>query len=66
MEQVCLVLLGKHLTSIARQIADQSVDWNWSNGEQEGIKQHISDARNYLLLLAAILAERQKGDGEDG
>ena len=62
-EQVCMVLLGKHFTSISNQINRGNVTWAWSDGRAEGLKQHISDARNYLLLLAAILTERE---GEDG
>lgn len=66
LETACLVLLGKHLSGIIRQIAGESVSWTWEDDNGEGMKQHISDARNYLLLLAAILEERHGGQAAKG
>jgi hypothetical protein len=57
-EQYCMMLGLKHIQSILRAVADDRYDWTWSKPDGEGLKQHISDARNYLLLAAAIIDEK--------
>lgn len=56
-EQVAATLLAKHIQAILKQVQDDAYSWSWASDEGEGLKQRISDARNYLLLLAACIDE---------
>lgn len=57
--EYCMVLIGKHLDSIRRAVKDpRKIVWEWNSDIGEGLKQRIADARNYLLLLAALIDER--------
>lgn len=59
MEEVCLTYLLKHIQSIALAVRTGKHPWHWHDGQgREGMKQRISDARIYLLLLAACIEER--------
>lgn len=59
--QVATVLLAKHVQGIAKQVMDRTFSWDWSqttpDGQTEGLKQRVADARNYLVLLAACIKE---------
>jgi hypothetical protein len=58
-EEVCIVLMMKHVQAICKMGRDKSVRLGWGgNGAIEGASQRISDARNYLMLLAALIEER--------
>ena len=57
-ESLCFVYAMKHIQSIGRAVGDPSATLTWESGGHEGLGQRISDARNYLVLLAAILSER--------
>jgi len=56
----CMALFGKHMGAIIRAVRSKEPKriwcWRLPSGE-EGLKQRIADARNYLLLLAAIIDE---------
>jgi len=56
-EQVAAVLLAKHIQSILKQVEEGSYTWDWEAARGEGFKQRISDARNYLILLAACIED---------
>lgn len=60
-EMVCLVYLTKHFQSIQRAVESGEYSFSWwdEQGNVEGLKQRISDLRNYLLLLSAILDEKE-------
>jgi len=59
-EEVCLVFLMKHTQAIAKAAMDKSTRLDWGgSGAKEGFSQRISDARNYLILLAALIEERK-------
>jgi len=59
-EEVCVVLMMKHAQAICKMAKDKSVRLGWGGtGAIEGTSQRISDARNYLILLAALMAERE-------
>ena len=64
---VCLLYMLKHLQSLVLAIKSRNYQskWYWSNNGNEGLKQRIADARNYLLLLAACIEEeiRDKHNG---
>ena len=62
-EQVALTYLLKHIQSITVAVQTGSYRWCWEDEAGEGMKQRISDARNYLLLLAAALEE--EGENEN-
>jgi hypothetical protein len=58
-EDVCVVLLMKHVQAIAKSAHDSSTRLGYGGtGAKEGFSQRIADARNYLILLAALIAER--------
>jgi hypothetical protein len=60
-EEVCVVLMMKHMQAISKMARDKSVRLGWGgNGAIEGTSQRISDARNYLVLLAALIQERER------
>ena len=59
-EQIALLYLLKHIQSITLATMSTRYIWGWETEEGEGLKQRIADARNYLLLLAACLDEKQK------
>ena len=62
MEQVALLYLLKHIQSITVAVKTDKYRWCWEDGDGEGLKQRISDARNYLLLLAGCLDELDELD----
>jgi hypothetical protein len=51
---ICYVYLKKHLDSIACYVK------NSTEYTDEGIEGRINDARNYLILLNAIICEQKK------
>ena len=58
-EHYCFTLVMKHIHAIRRVVVlDGEYEWCWSNEWGEGIKQRIADARNYILLLAALMDEK--------
>ena len=63
-EFLCLMYAMKHVQSIARAVNDPGARLTWEAGGHEGLGQRISDARNYLALLAAIFAERGDEDAD--
>ena len=58
-EEVCLTLILKHLQSVQRAVASGIYSANWydENRHIEGLWQRISDLRNYLLLLSALIMD---------
>ena len=66
-EEVCMLYLLKHIQSINRAITSGKYNFTWWNDDVkvEGMKQRIADARNYLLLLAATIDDRQKINPDD-
>jgi hypothetical protein len=63
-EEVCLVFLMKHTQAVAKAAMDPSTRLDWGGtGAKEGFNQRISDARNYLILLAALIKEREPCSG---
>lgn len=60
-EEVCLTYIIKHMQSIQRAVSTGEYINAWWSEEQgvEGIKQRIADIRNYMLLLAAILDDKE-------
>ena len=58
---VCLLYMLKHIQSLVLAIKSRNYQskWYWSNNGNEGLKQRIADARNYLLLLAACIEEER-------
>jgi len=59
-EEVCVVLFMKHAQAICKMAREPSIRLGWGgNGAIEGTSQRISDARNYLILLAALIQERE-------
>ncbi len=61
--EVCLLYLMKHIQSIVLAIktGNYSDKWFWRDEDgNEGLKQRISDARNYLILLGACIEEEVK------
>lgn len=67
-ELVCLQYLVKHIQSILNAIRKEgNLTYTWWEGMDEGLAQRITDARNYLALLAALLKERANDvDAESG
>lgn len=60
-EAYCMALIIKHIDGICQSVLRDRIEWSWGNASREGTKQRISDARNYLLLLAGLLEERLGG-----
>lgn len=59
-EEVCLVFLMKHTQAVAKAAMKPDTRLGWGGtGSIEGFSQRISDARNYLVLLAALIKERE-------
>ena len=60
--ETCLTYIFKHIQSLQQAVASDSYDFTWWGEEKgvEGIKQRIADARNFLLLLAAIMDDEQR------
>ena len=57
---IALTYLLKHILSIAKAVSTGNQPWEWTTKEgHEGLKQRFADARNYLLLLAACIDERE-------
>ena len=57
---VCFLYLMKHIQSIGLAIKDREYKnkWYWNDtNNNEGLRQRIADARNYLLLLAACIED---------
>jgi hypothetical protein len=58
-EEVCLVFMMKHIQAIAKAAMRPGTRLGWGGtGATEGFSQRVSDARNYLILLSAIIEER--------
>ncbi len=51
---------------IVRAVKTGKYAWDWETEDGEGLKQCIADARNYLLLLAALLEEENEHVREEG
>ncbi len=60
-EEVCLTYIIKHMQSLQRAVSTGEYINDWWSEERgvEGIKQRIADIRNYMLLLAAILDDKE-------
>ena len=60
LHQVALVYMLKHISSIQIAAKNDSIlnKWYWSKGTEEGMKQRVADARNYLLLFAACVEDK--------
>lgn len=59
-EEVCLTLILKHIQSIQKTVSSGkyiSPEFIDSTDGTEGFWQRIADARNYLLLLAALIKD---------
>jgi len=65
-EAVCLTYLLKHIQSISLAIRSDNIKWYWidENGN-EGLKNRIVDARNYLALLGEIIDNNLKRNKEE-
>lgn len=62
---VCFLYLMKHIQSIGLAIKDREYKnkWYWNDtNNNEGLRQRIADARNYLLLLAACIEDEANTD----
>jgi hypothetical protein len=60
--QVALVYLFKHVIGVRREVLGGDVDWSWTTESGgEGLMQRIADARNYLILLGALVQEKVEG-----
>ena len=59
MSEVALLYLMKHIQSIVLAVKEDKVKWVWETEGGEGTKQRISDARNYLILLAACIQQEE-------
>lgn len=57
-EKYCSVLLSKHFHAILRAVDKGEYKWCWADEFGEGLKQRIADTRNFLILLAALIAEK--------
>ena len=58
----CATLFMKHFHSVLNAVKKgwiKPTDWVWSGPQGEGLKQHLADARNFLLLLAALIQDEQ-------
>ena len=65
-ETVAMMLAFKHIQGIQNILETRPVGkrgWFWEEGTKEGLKQRIADARNYLLLLAAVLEAQERIGG---
>lgn len=65
---VCLLYLLKHIQSITLAIKSGNYHsrWYWKDERgNEGLKQKIADARNYLLLLAACIEDEGELQGDN-
>lgn len=58
-EQVCMTYLLKHIQSISMAVNhDSQMEFEWKREDgSEGLAQRFADARNYLVLLAALIQE---------
>lgn len=56
-EEVALTHLLKHICSITKAVRERRYAWVWKTDSGEGLKQRFTDARNYLILLAACIDE---------
>ena len=58
-EEYCMTLIIKHIQSLQRAVADRQYCRAFFDEKRgiEGTWQRISDVRNYLLLLAAIIED---------
>lgn len=61
-EKYCSVLLSKHFHAILRAVDLGTYKWIWADELGEGLKQRISDLRNFAVLLAALIEERIGAD----
>ncbi len=61
--EVALCYLMKHIQSIGVAVETGNFKWIWHDKEgNEGMKQRLADARNYLLLLGACLEQEREND----
>ena len=61
--QTGLTWFLKHIHGICKAIESGNYEWCWENESGEQLKQRISDARNYLLLIAACLEDEHGKKG---
>lgn len=65
-EEYCMTVLAKHIHGINHAIrvvcSGGKYRWAWSDEFGEALKQRFADARNYLMLMAAIIEEKVKED----
>jgi hypothetical protein len=64
-EEICLAYTMKHIQSISRSVmsssrmgTDLKFEWVDATGK-EGLAQRFADARNYLVLLGALIKEKE-------
>ncbi len=58
-EEVCLTYLLKHIQSISLAVRNNNIKWYWfDEGGNEGLKNRIVDARNYLAILGEIIDKK--------
>jgi len=63
-EGVCLVLLMTHVQAVSEAVmGDKSATLDSARPGGETLAERISDARNYLVLLAALVEERNRPPG---
>jgi len=59
--QVCMTYLMKHIQSISMAVNhDKDLEFKWRHNGNEGLAQRFADARNYLVLLAALIKEQEE------
>ena len=64
-EEICLAYTMKHIQSISRSVMsssrmDTDLKFEWVDAAgKEGLAQRFADARNYLILLAALIKEKE-------
>lgn len=58
-EELCFCYMMKHIQSVGKGIKKPETRLGFTAETGEGFSQRISDARNYLVLLAAIVGERK-------
>lgn len=61
-EEVCLIYLMKHIQSVSLAVQRDVIpkfEWQDADGH-EGLAQRFTDARNFLVLLAALIQEREE------
>jgi hypothetical protein len=59
-EDVCAVFMMKHVQAVVNGARNPETRLEFGDAQREGFAQRISDARNYLMLMAALVDERSK------